>query len=71
MAIVDKLNVFHCAEFCSAPFDAIENLLRDLVDVERLIPDERDVQAAPQCHLPQFLGVLVGAQAAVTEQESH
>lgn len=58
---------------CSAayiPFDAVEEVLGDLVYVEYLISGEGEVEAAPQSHLPQLLGGLVCAQAGVAQQEA-
>lgn len=58
---------------CSAayiPFDAVEEVLRDLVNVEYLVSDEGEVQAAPQSHLPQLLGGLVSIEAGVAQQEA-
>lgn len=53
-----------------APFDVVKKVLRDLVYVENFIPGEVEVEATPQSHLPQFLGALVGIQAAVAQQET-
>ena len=49
---------------------AVAHLLRDLVDVEHLVPGEREVQAAPQGRLPQLLGGQVGVHTAGAQQEA-
>lgn len=52
------------------PFDSVKEVLGDLVYVEELVSGEREVEAAPQCHLPQFLGGLVCVQTAVAQEEA-
>lgn len=39
--------------------------------VEDFVSGEGEVEAAPQSHLPQLLGGLVGVQAAVAQQEAN
>lgn len=53
------------------PFDVVEEVLGDLVYVEELVSGEREVEAAPQRHLPQFLGSLVCVQTAVAQEEAN
>lgn len=53
------------------PFQAIKVVLRELVDVDGLIPDESEVEATAQAHLPQLLGSLVGVQTAMAQQKAH
>lgn len=60
----------HCCSAAYIPFDAVEEVLGDLVYVEYLISGEGEVEAAPQSHLPQLLGGLVCIQAAVAQQEA-
>ena len=38
--------------------------------VEHFVPGEGEEEAAPQSHLPQLLGGLVGIQAGVAQQEA-
>ena len=52
------------------PFNAVEEVLGDLVYIEHLISGEGEVQAASQGHLPQLLGRLVCIQAGVAQQEA-
>ncbi len=59
-----------CSRAAYIPFDAVEQLLRDLVYVENLVSGEVEVEAAPQSHFPQVLGSLVCIQAAVAQQEA-
>lgn len=59
-----------CSSVAYSPFDAVEEVLRDLVDVEHLISGEGEVEAAPQSHLPQLLGGLVCIQAGVAQHEA-
>lgn len=40
------------------------------MNVEYLVSDEGEVEAAPQSHLPQLLGGLVCIEAAVAQQEA-
>ena len=60
----------HCSSAAHIPFDAVEEVLRDLVYVEYLISGEVEVEAAPQSHLPQLLRGLVCVQAGVAQQEA-
>lgn len=53
------------------PLDVVQVVLGDLVDVEELVSGEREVEAAPKSHLPQFLGSLVCVQTAVAQQEAN
>lgn len=53
------------------PFNVVEQVLGDLVYVEELVSGEREVEAAPQRHLPQFLGSLVCVQTAVAQEEAN
>lgn len=72
---------FQCRCICSGcfltlqwpplvPFDVVEEVLGDLVYVEELVSGEREVEATPQRHLPQFLGSLVYVQTAVAQEEA-
>lgn len=61
----------HCGSEIYIPFDAVKQVLGDLVNVEDFISGEGEVDATPQSHLPQFLRGLVRIQAAVAQQETN
>lgn len=64
------MEIVHYSSAAYVPFEAVEEVLWDLVYVEHLISGEIEEQAAPQSHFPQLLGGLVCIQAGVAQQEA-
>lgn len=60
-----------CSAAAHIPFNAVEEVLGDLVYIEHLISGEGEVEATSQGHLPQLLGRLVCIHAAVAQQEAN
>lgn len=52
-----------------SPFQTAKEVLSDFVHLERILPDEGDVQGALQTQLPQFLAVGIGVEAPMTKKK--
>ena len=46
----------------TVPFQTAEQVLGDLVHLQHIFPDERDVQGTLQTQLPQLLALAVGVE---------
>jgi hypothetical protein len=52
-----------------SPFQTAEQVLGDLVHLQHIFPDERDVQGTLQTQLPQLLALAVGVEAPMAKKK--